>query len=368
MIKLVDLNAQHEELIVELLEAVKKVVSESSFIGADSVLGFEKSFAAYCNIEYAVGISNGTTALEVALKGCGISAGDEVITVANTFFATAEAIYNVGAIPIFIDVNILDGLMDTSKIEENIGSRTKAIIPVHLFGNLVNMPEVMRIADKYKLFVIEDAAQAHGASSDWGVPGSLSVCATYSFYPGKNLGAWGDAGAIVTNDEAFAKRVSKIRDHGRISKYAHDLIGVNARMDGLQSSILEVKLRALSKWNRKRQEVAERYIKSFSTAGFKVLSDPTKYSPSWHLFVLRVSNRNEIQDYFKSRMIETGIHYPIPLHKQPAIADQYLQLSLPVTELLAQEIISLPIHPHLTSEQIEEVIKEFLIIAKNLKL
>ena len=363
MIKLVDLGAQHEELKDELAAVVSKTVAKSAFMGGAIVKNFELNFAEFNKSNFAIGTSNGTSALEVALRVNGVGAGDEVITVANTFFATAESIFNVGATPVFVDIDEVDGLIDISKIASAITSKTKAIIPVHLFGHLVDMPSIMEIARNHRLIVIEDAAQAHGSVAEWGTPGKLSQGACFSFYPGKNLGAWGDAGAIVTDDSHLAALYSKVRDHGRLSKYEHDVVGTNARLDGLQAGILDVKLSALPRWNSRRADIAEKYIQRFTSAGFKVLFDHKKYKSSWHLFVIRVANRDDIQRHFKEREIETGIHYPIPLHKQPALISSFGGQSLPITEKLSAEIISIPIHPHLTESQVEYIIETFLDIA-----
>ena len=364
MIKLVNIKAQYDELKNELDAAVLNVVKNSAFIGGTNLDTFEEAFADFTKARFATGVSNGTSALEIALKGNNIGNGDKVITVANTFFATAEAIINVGAIPIFIDVNMSDALMNTSLIESQINRKTKAIIPVHLFGHLVNMKKIHEVASKYSLVVIEDAAQAHGAVAEWGTPGKFSAAAAYSFYPGKNLGAWGDAGAITTNDDGLKRIYNKLRDHGRLSKYEHDLVGTNARMDSLQAAILEVKLKKIPSWNERRTAIARRYIKSLSSARFKILVEEHSYNSAWHLFVVRVKNRENVQSYLASLNIETGIHYPIPLHKQPALEKSYKKLKLPNTELLAKEMISLPIHPHLSDDEVDYIIREFLKVAE----
>ena len=364
MIKLVDLSRQHSELQTELFEVVQEVVSTSSFTGGKILENFENLFAEFLDTNHVIGVSNGTTALEVALRANGIRVGDEVITVANTFFATVEAIINIGATPIFVDVNLSDGLMDLGQIESTITSKTRAIIPVHLFGHLVNLEQLKKISDKSNIIVIEDAAQAHGASAEWGKPGQLSEAAAFSFYPGKNLGAWGDGGSIATNNSHLAGVYSKIRDHGRISKYEHNLVGGNYRLDTLQAAILSIKLTKLKEWNHRREEIANIYIAALAEKGFKILVDQNAYKSAWHLFVVRVANRAEIQDHLKKCNIESGIHYPIPLHHQPAIVNSYLHIKLPITELLSGQIISLPMHPYLTKLEIEEVIFRFLEVAR----
>jgi len=367
MIKLVDLSRQHIELQTELYDAVQEVVLTNGFIGGKILENFEKRFAEFLNTDFVVGVSNGTSALEVALRANGIGAGDEVITVANSFFATVEAIINIGATPIFVDVNLKDGLMDLGQVESAITSRTRAIIPVHLFGHLVNIQKLKVIAKKFGLIVIEDAAQAHGAIAEWGKPGQLSEAAAFSFYPGKNLGAWGDGGSIATNIPHLASKYTKIRDHGRLSKYEHDLVGGNYRLDSLQAAILAIKLTKLREWNSRREEIANIYMSSLSERGFKILFDEHAYKSAWHLFVVRVANRANVQAHFKKHNIESGIHYPIPLHLQPAIANLYSHIKLPVTELLSGQIVSLPLHPHLTDSEIKEVVFRFLEVASIIK-
>lgn len=364
MIKLVDLGKQHKDLEVELMTAIENIVATSSFIGGKPVTSFESSFADFCLVDNLIGVSNGTTAIEVALRANGVGEGDEVITVAHTFFATAEAILNVGAKPVFIDVNLVDGLMDISMIEAAITKKTKAVVPVHIYGHLVDIEKLKKTTDKYGLIVIEDAAQAHGASATWGRPGQISEAATFSFYPGKNLGAWGDAGALATNNQELADKYRKIRDHGRITKYEHDVVGMNARMDALQAEVLTIKLSKLRSWNNRRQEIAFRYIEKFKEKGFEALFEENSYESAWHLFVVRVANRDIIQNRFKEADIETGIHYPVPLHKQPALKEMFSGLTLPVTERLAKEIISLPLHPYLTDYEVSVIIDLFLKTAE----
>lgn len=363
MIKLVDPWQQHAEIENELVEIFKESLKSSAFIGGKPVSVFEESFAKFCNSQFAVGVSNGTAALEIALRASGVKKGDEVITVANTFFATVEAIYNVGAIPKFVDITLNDGLMDINLISEAVSPRTTAIVPVHLFGNLVNIHELAKIASKLNLRIIEDAAQAHGAIANWGNIAQFSDSAAFSFYPGKNLGALGDAGAVVTNNGDIKDFMSKIRDHGRVSKYEHDYIGTNARLDALQASFLTVKLRKIPEWNQRRGRIAANYLNGLSSGGFHVLNDSDSYSSAWHLFVVRVKNRDSVMKYMSNNGIETGIHYPIPLHRQPAIRDYFKDLVLPNTEKLSGEIMSLPIHPFLTERNVETILKLFLDVA-----
>ena len=363
MIKLVDPWMQHAEIENELLAIFKESLKTSAFIGGKSVSEFEKSFANFCNSQFAVGVSNGTAALEIALRASGVKKGDEVITVANTFFATVEAIYNTGAIPKFVDITLDDGLMDINMINEAVSPRTTAIVPVHLFGNLVNIHELSNLASKLNLRIIEDAAQAHGATANWGNIAQFSDSAAFSFYPGKNLGALGDAGAVITNKVNIKDFISKIRDHGRVSKYEHDYIGTNARLDALQASFLSVKLKKIPEWNLRRRSIAALYLNDLCRKGFHVLNEADSYNSAWHLFVVRVKNRDSVMKYMSNNEIETGIHYPIPLHRQPAIRDYFKDLVLPNTEALSGEIVSLPIHPFLTEKNVETILKSFLKVA-----
>lgn len=364
VIKLVDLSRQYADLKSDIDERLQACLNNSSFIGGAQVADFEKEFADFCGVKHCIGASNGTTALEVALKSAGVGHGDEVVTVANTFFATAEAIVNIGAVPIFAEVCEENGLLDLELLPAYLSKKTKAIIPVHLFGHLVNIRELNEILGDRDVKVIEDAAQAHGARAQWGVPGQLSWAAAFSFYPGKNLGAVGDGGAITTDDDSLAKILKKMVDHGRISKYEHEIVGTNARLDTVQAAVLSVKLASLEKWNRRRLEIASRYFEVLSNFNFQVLRNRVFEESAWHLFSVRVNNRDKTLNHLKINGIEAGIHYPIPLHKQPALASDYLDVRLPVTEELCSQIISLPLHPFLEDSEIKRVLDVFLEVAQ----
>jgi dTDP-4-amino-4,6-dideoxygalactose transaminase len=363
-IKLVDLAKQYQAVKKSIDESIFSCIESSSFIGGKYVQEFERDFAALCCVDHAVGAANGTVALEIALKSAGVKQGDEVITVANTFFATAEAIINVGAVPVFVDVQEQTGLMDLEAVHTHISNRTRAIVPVHLFGHLVNIRNLQKQLQNSEIKIIEDAAQAHGARGEWGNPGSHSWAASFSFYPGKNLGAFGDAGAVVSNSEETISLIRKLIDHGRISKYVHEIVGTNARIDSLQAAILKAKLGALENWNLSRRKVALEYQNILSGSNFKILENQIFNESSWHLFPVRVSNRDEVMKFMSEENIETGIHYPVPLHRQPALKQNFHSLSLPVTEKLCSEIVSLPIHPFLENYEIERVMASFLKIAR----
>lgn len=358
----VDLKAQYASIKPEIDEAIQQVLTQTAFIKGRFVAAFEEAFAQFCEVKYVIGVGNGTDAINLALRGLDIGPGDEVITVAHTFTATAEPIVLAGATPVFVDVDPLTNNLDPNLVEAAITPRTKAIMPVHLYGMPADMDSINQIAARHGLAVIEDAAQAQGARYKGKRIGSLGTVACFSFYPGKNLGAYGDAGAICTNDEALAARIRMLADHGRTDKYEHKLVGYNSRLDGLQAAILKVKLAHLDGWNAARRDQAAEYQRKLAgIPGLTVPAAPEWAEPIWHLFVVEVSDRAGLQKALKAAQIETGIHYPIPLHRQPCYAD-LPAVALPVTERKAATILSLPMFAELTSDQINrvvEVIKEF---------
>jgi dTDP-4-amino-4,6-dideoxygalactose transaminase len=363
-IPLVDLKAQYASIKPEIDQAIQRVLDETDFIGGSAVREFETAFASYCGTRTAVGLANGTDALQLVLLACGIGNGDEVITAVNTFIATSEAISATGARPAFVDNDPYTYTIDVHKIEEKITPRTKAIIPIHLFGQPADMDGVNEIAARHGLVVIEDAAQAHGARYKVRTVGNLGRVACFSFYPGKNLGAYGDAGAIATNDEELANKVRKLANHGRLKKYEHEMEGYNSRLDTLQAAILLVKLRHLKEWTERRQYIASRYTQLLSVT--KEIVTPARNPDAthvFHLYVVRVQHRDKVQQTLKEAGIATGIHYPIPLHQQPAYHHLGLTLgSYPVAERYAGEFLSLPMYPELTDNQIE-FISETLVKA-----
>lgn len=355
-IPLVGLYDQYQTIKPEINAAIESVIRNSSFVGGQEVRNFEAEFAAYCETKACVGVGNGTDAIYLTLRAMGIGAGDEVITVAHTFIATSEAITNTGARPVFVDIKDDTMLMDPALLEAAITSRTRAIIPVHLYGQTCEMDAIMEIAERHQLKVIEDAAQAHGARWRGRRAGSIGDAGCFSFYPGKNLGAFGDAGAVVSNDEDLVERVRMLANHGRLEKYTHKIEGVNSRLDGMQAAILRVKLRHLDEWNEKRRRHADFYFELLDGGDLRLPTVHERAQPVWHLFVVRASDRDTVQQTLKDAGIATGIHYPVPLHLQPAC--QYLgivQGSLPVTETVATEVISLPMYPELGSAQLERI-------------
>lgn len=384
-----DLVTPHQELEAELLAVAKKAFSTAGFIGGPMVEDFERDFAAFCHSKYCVGVNSGTDALRFAFMAAGIGAGDIIVTVPQTFIATTEAISQAGAQIAFVDIDESTYTMDPEKLREYLetncnfdsatkklterkrGLRVAAIVPVHLYGQTADMDPIMELAAKYNLAVIEDACQAHGAEyfskkeNRWKRAGSIGLAAAFSFYPGKNLGACGEAGATTTNDEAMAKRMKMIRDHGQAKKYYHDIEGYNGRLDSIQAGWLSVKLRHLAKWNQSRRELAHRYHQLFAelkgTVRIPVEAAWTK--GVYHLYVVRVADREALQAHLAEAGIGTGIHYPIPLHLQKAYQHlNYKKGDFPITERVAMEIVSLPMFPQLTQEQLALVttsVKEF---------
>ena len=356
-----DLKAQNDALHSEILSSIEEVISRSAFAGGPFVAKFEDEFAAFCQTRHAIGVGNGTDALWFALLALGVGAGDEVITVAHTFMATAEAISFCGAKPVFVDIDEDTYTLDPAHLERAITSRTKAIIPVHLYGQMADMDPIMEIAKRHNLPVIEDACQAHGAEYKGRFAGSIGHAGCFSFYPGKNLGAFGEAGAVVTNDPALATQIRVLRDHGQETKYHHSVVGWNGRMDGIQAAVLSVKLKWLAQGNESRRAIAGLYGKLLAAGEDLVIPSVAGYAKHvFHLYVVRVKKRDKVLQSLAKRGISCGIHYPKPVHLQQAYAHLGLGPgSLPVTESCADEVISLPMFPELSQEQIETVAREF---------
>src|SRR5882724_2849794 len=335
-IPLVGLYDQYQTIKPEIDAAIEDIINRSAFVGGDDVRNFETEFAAYCETVGCVGVGNGTDAIYLTLRAMDIGTGDEVITVAHTFIAPSEAISMTGARPVFIDIKEDTMLMDPDLLEAAITPHTKAIIPVHLYGQPCEMDSIIEIAERHGLKVIEDAAQAHGARWRGRRVGSIGDAACFSFYPGKNLGAFGDAGAVVSNDLELLEKVRMVANHGRLEKYTHKMEGVNSRLDGLQAAILRVKLRHLDNWNESRRRHADFYFEALTGGDLQMPVVHEHAEPVWHLFVVRVSDRAGLQAELKQEGIATGVHYPVPLHRQPAYEDLGIaQESLPVTELVA---------------------------------
>ncbi len=358
MIPFVDLRAQHDSIRNELFEALTRIVDASSFIMGPAVGEFEAAFAGFCCADHAIGVSSGTSALHLALAACGVGPGDEVITIPNTFIATAEAATMLGAKVVFVDINPATYTLDASRLDAAITDRTKAIIPVHLHGNPTDMAPIMEIARKRGIRVVEDCAQAHGAEYKGSRVGTIGDIGCFSFFPGKNIGAFGDAGAVVTNDAELAASVRMLRNHGREGKYEHLRPGYNERMDTLHAAILSVKLPHLEDWNAKRREHAAQYSKQLAGAPVTLPVETPGCKHVYHLFVVRHPDRDSLQKFLKGRAIATGVHYPLPLHLQPAYGDLgYSEGDFPHAEKAAKEILSLPIFPEMTVEQVEEVVE-----------
>jgi len=366
VIPFVDLKSQYDSIKDEIDDAIQSVLNNTSFIMGEELKKFEEEFAWFCNVKYAIGVANGSDALILALRACDIGEGNEVITVPHTFIATTEAISNVGGKVVFVDIDPKTYTIDVSKIEEKITEKTKSIIPVHLYGLPADMDTIMRLAKKYNLRVIEDAAQAHGAEYKGKKVGSIGDVGCFSFYPGKNLGAYGDAGMVTTNSEEIAKKVKLLRNHGRITKkYEHDIEGYSSRLDNLQATILRVKLRYLNKWNENRRKNAKKYNELLNNIGGIITPYEAEYAKHvYHLYVIRVvkKGRDKVREELKSKEIATGIHYPIPLHLQPAYSYLgYKRGDFPVTEKASQEILSLPIFAELNDEQIDNIVETIKI-------
>jgi dTDP-4-amino-4,6-dideoxygalactose transaminase len=389
-ISFLDLVTPHMELEKELTAVFHKVLVTAGFIGGPMVEEFESAFAKFCDTHHSVALSNGTDALRFALMACGIKPGDVVVTVPHTFIATTEAISQAGALPEFVDIDEQTYNMDPAKLREYLevqcttdkcgklisrrsGRSVTAVIPVHLYGQMADMDAIQELADRYHLTVIEDACQAHGAEyfsrkhNRWMKAGTMGRATAFSFYPGKNLGACGEAGAVTTNDPVLAAKIKMLRDHGQAKKYFHDIEGYNGRMDALQAGMLHVKLAHLAKWNTQRRERAAEYQRLLSAAPDAVIQP---YEPSWsravyHLYVVRTGDREGMMLHLKTAGIGTGIHYPVPLHLQKAYSSlNYRRGDFPVVEKIAAEIVSLPLFPQLTTEQQARVVKEIVNFAR----
>lgn len=356
-INCLDLNGQHQQIKNEVLELFEKVYDASAFSGGPFVEEFEKSFASYCNTQYAVGLNNGTSALHLAMLVLGIGPGDEVIIPANTFIATAWGVSYTGATPVFVDCTFDTWQIDPSKIESKITSRTKAIIGVHLYGQPFDIESVSAICKRYNLFLVEDAAQAQGATYKGKRIGSFGEMGCFSFYPGKNLGACGEAGSIVTNNDKYYKHLLQLRNHGSHKRYHHDELGFNMRMGGLEGASLQIKLKYLDGWNNRRQEIARRYQQEINHIRFKWQEQPFWAQSVYHLFVITSNDRDNMINYLNQHNIYPGLHYPVPCHLQKAYKNLGYQLGYcPNAEYLAGHCLSLPIYAELTDKEVSYII------------
>ncbi|MFA9456775.1 DegT/DnrJ/EryC1/StrS family aminotransferase [Halalkalibacter sp. AB-rgal2] len=347
----------YREILDEVKQAVTKVMKKGQFINGEDVTLFEQEFAAYCDTKYAIGCSNGTDALILTLKALGIGEGDVVVTVPNTFIATTEAISAVGATIAFVDIDERTYTMSPESLSQFLSNnKATAIIPVHLYGQMANMPKIIKLAHRYQLHVIEDAAQAHGATLNGKQPGHFGDAATFSFFPGKNLGAFGDAGAVVTNNHSLANRIKMLSNHGRVEKYQHLSEGYNSRLDTLQAAILRVKLKHLTHWTNLRKLHAALYSTLLEDCPVTIPYINETADHSFHLYVIRVANRDQLQARLLQQGIQTGIHYPIPLHLQRAYRHYHFhEGDFPISEKISQEVLSLPFWPEMKPSQINEV-------------
>ncbi len=357
-IPLVDLHAQYQDIKPEIDAALRRVIENSSFILGPEVKTFEKNFASLCGVNHAVGVDSGTAALHLALILLNVGPGDEVITTTHTFIATAEVISLTGARPVLVDVDPRTYNINPDKIEAAITPRTKVLLPVHLYGQPAEMDAILDIARRHNLRVIEDAAQAHGATYRGRRAGSMGDIGCFSFYPGKNLGAYGDGGMLVTNDGALADRARMLRNHGRKDKYEHIFVGYGYRLDALQAAILDVKLKHLEAWNEQRRAHAALYNQLLANLDVVTPYEPSHICGIYHIYAVLSEKRDALLQHLKARGIEAGIHYPIPLHLQPVYRDLgYPAGSLPAAERVANQELSLPMYPELTREQIEYVVQ-----------
>jgi dTDP-4-amino-4,6-dideoxygalactose transaminase len=368
-IRMIDLAAQNREIKPEVDAELECIHARTSYIGGPQVEAFEREFAAAIGVTHVVGVGSGTDALRLSLMAMGVGEGCEVITVPMTFIATAEAIVQVGARPVFVDVDPATCNMSPQALRRYLAAGRwstpggpRAILPVHLYGMPAAMGEIMAIAREYGLPVLEDACQAHGArilmDDGWQRAGSIGVAGCFSFYPGKNLGAWGEAGAVATNDAQMAARVATLRDHGRTSHYGHSESGYNARLDTIQAAVLLAKLKHLDRWNARRRQLALTYRMLLRGTTCELQAEPDGVESCYHLFTIRNSRRERLRQGLQAAGIECGIHYPLPLHLQPAL--QYLGYrkgDFPISEAIADSVLSLPMHPHLSDAQAVEVVK-----------
>jgi dTDP-4-amino-4,6-dideoxygalactose transaminase len=358
MIPFLDLKAQYASIKPELDAAVLKVLASGQYVLGDEVAAFEEEFASFCGVRHAIAVNTGTSALHLALLAAGVGSGDEVITVPFTFVASAAAICMAGARPVFLDIGPASLTMDPAQLEKAITRRTKAILPVHLYGQMADMDTIMAIARHHGIPVIEDACQAHGASYHGEMAGSIGLSGCFSFYPGKNLGACGEGGVVVTNDAKQARKMRMLRDWGQEQRYHHLIKGFNYRMDAMQGAILRVKLRHLDKWTEARREIAHHY--SMLLRGSNIARPPTELAGRrhvYHIYAVRSRDRNGLRRALEAEGIQTGLHYPIPVHLQPAYADLGYRIgSFPESEAAAREVLSLPIRPDMPLRQAEEVV------------
>ena len=373
-IPFVDLSIQHQPIQTEIEKAIQTVVKRGDFILGRELVEFETEFAHACGVEYGVGVASGTDAIALGLQACGIGSTDEVLVPANTFIATVIGVIQAGATPILVDCDPNTALIDLEAAAKAVTSKTKAILPVHLYGQMVSPNQLLDFADTYKLLIFEDAAQAHLAKREGYRAGSIGIATGFSFYPSKNLGAFGNGGILVTKDEAVAKKARTLRNYGAPSKYFHTEKGKNSRLDTIQAAILQVKLPHLSQWNQSRNQAGSQYdnhLKTLQTKGIKPIENESGNGHVYHLYVIRVEenfplNRKDFQEKLAAKDIQTGIHYPIPCHLQPAYQSLgYQRGDFPQAEALCEQILSLPMYPGIKDNQIEFIKDQLLLICDN---
>lgn len=355
MIKMMSFNKEYSEIRNEMNQAIQNVLDSSHYILGDQVEKFEKEFSRYINTKYAVGVNSGTDALLISLIALGIKTGDEVITVSHTTTPTAMPILILGGRPVFVDVYLDFYTMDVSQIEKKLTKKTKAIIPVHLYGNPVDMDSLMKIAQKHGIYVIEDACQAHGAEYKNKKVGSFGIFSAFSFYPTKNLGGYGDGGVVLTNDAKLYEKTIMLRQYGWRNRYVSEVIGINSRLDEVQAAILRVKLKYLTKWNGQRIKIAARYKELLKDAQIILPKEQCNSKHIYHQFVIRHNKRNMLQRHLLRNGIQTQIHYPVPVHKQKTFIELGIKIKLSVTEKICREILSLPINPWLREEEVQYI-------------
>jgi dTDP-4-amino-4,6-dideoxygalactose transaminase len=352
MIPFIDLKQEYQFLKRELTPKIQGILENGFYVLGEELERFEEDFAKYLGVKEAVGVNSGSDALFLAIKSLGIGIGDEVITVSHTFISSVDAIVRNGAKPVFVDINPHTYVMDVSKVEEKITQKTKAILPVHLYGHPVDMDSLRDLANKYGLFLIEDACQAHGADYKGEKVGGIGELGCFSFYPTKNLGALGDGGLVVTNNQELAAKLKMLRNYGQTQKYYHDFIGVNSRLDEIQAAILRIKLKHLDLWNNRRRKIANIYQELLMDCELNLPTETSYAKHVYHLYVIRTRKRDILKNKLTENNIQTQIHYPIPIHKQKAYLTVKSDPYLPVTDKICSEILSLPNHPGLTDEQI----------------
>ncbi|MBL7107340.1 MAG: DegT/DnrJ/EryC1/StrS family aminotransferase [Phycisphaerae bacterium] len=358
MIDFAGLQQQYNEIAEEIEKAIKRILRGGWYILGEELMRFEEEFSHYIGTGYGIGVNSGSDALLLAVKALGIGTGDEVLTVSHTFISTVDSIVRNSAQPVLVDIDPDTFCIDPAQIEEKITDRTKAIIPVHLYGHSADMKLIMNIANKYGLFVIEDACQAHGARYRGQRVGRTGDIGCFSFYPAKNLGAYGDGGIVVTDNVELAEKLKRLRNYGQARKHEHAFVGFNSRLDEIQAAVLRVKLRYLDQWNQKRRKIAAQYTELLSESDIITPTEKEYAEHVYHLYVIRCEQRNDLQQHLSQHGINTQVHYPVPVHKQKAYQDLGFDVQLPITERICNEILSLPMHPWLSDVDVETVIRE----------